>query len=1135
MLLFAKCKYLPVLPWPATGSGKRQSGKPKHMLRMSKAMKITATFFFVACLQSMAAGYGQKVTLSEKDAKIERIFKEIRRQTGYQFLYTTKMVENAKKVTIQVKDAELEEALNRCFEEQPFTYEIKNKTIILKSRPEPVKPVVQPQQADPPLDIRGRLLNEKGEPIAGASVTVKGTLVRVLTNTNGEFSLVGVEDNAILYVSHVQYEDAVINVNGNPQINAVLQTRISSLDETQVIAYGTVTKRLNSGNVYTIKSRDLNKQPASNALQAIQGRVPGLMIIQNTGVPGGSYDVLIRGKSSLSNGNDPLYVIDGVPYSSDLVPSAANIATSTAYGRIKSTTPSPLNFINLADIESIDVLKDADATAIYGSRASNGVIMITTRKGKQGKTQVDLNVYTGVADVPHMMKLMNTEQYLEMRNEAFANDGITPTALDYDVNGTWSKSRSVDWQKEMIGEKANYTDAQASVTGGSGNVQYLINGGYHKETTVFPGDYHSTKGSLHFNLSSSSQNNKFKTQLSGSYLANRVSLPGSDFFSESRLHPNAPEGYDSLGRINWANNTWLNPYAILLIKSKQQINNLVGNAVVSYELIKGLELKASLGYTDQHFDDLQATPSTAIAPFLLASSPPNTAFGFATNRSWLVEPQVKYKFNVSDAKFEILVGGTFQENSTKSNRINATGYTDDNLMENMANAAFLAKANFVDNVYKYNAAFARINYNWQDKYIINLTGRRDGTSRFGPQKRFNNFGAAGVAWLFSNEEFVRNAFPVLSFGKIRLSYGTTGNDKVGDYNWLDLYSFYNLGNVPYQGTLGTYPTNLFNPELAWEVNKKAEAGLELGFLQDRFFFSGSYFRNRSSNQLVTLPLPWTTGFNTIPYNLPALVQNEGFEILARTYNVKTKDFSWVSTINFTKQTNKLITFPDLQKAPTLASKYMEGQSISGSKVYSFAGVDPNTGLYIFNKADGSGTTSDVNTNTDKFAYINPDPKYFGGFQNTITYKNFELDFFFQYQKQIGKNPKYLNDQLPGFYSGLIPQNWLVEILENRWRKDGDVATVQKFTTIPGVANTAYLNALASTDGWVDASFLRLKNVSLSYRLPEAWMKSMRLQSVRIYVQGQNLLTITDYKGMDPESQLSIPPLRVLTGGIAVTL
>lgn len=1137
MRLIANFRFLPELPEKATGPGKRKpcSGSviPKQMLRMTKIMKITTALFLVGCLQSMAAGYAQKVSLSEKDARIEKVFKEIRRQTGYQFLYTSKMVERARKLTLDVNNAPLNDVLDKCFEEQPFTYEIKDKTIVIKSKPQPQQPAKQP---DPPIDIKGRLVNDRGEPIPGASVSIKGTLTRVLTNVNGEFTLVGVEENAILQISHVQYEDAVINVNGNPLINATLVTRVSSLDETQVIAYGTVTKRLNSGNVYTIKSKDLSKQPVNNPLLAIQGRVPGLMIIQQTGVPGGGYEVLIRGRNSMTNGNSPLYVIDGVPYSDQLVPNSGGLATSSSFGNNSSTTPSPLNFLNLADIESIDVLKDADATAIYGTRAANGVIMITTRKGKAGKTSVDLNVYTGVGEVPKMMKLMNTEQYLEMRNEAFANDGATPGTLDHDVNGDWGNNRYTDWQQLMIGGKANYTDAQATVSGGSTNVQYLINGGYHKETTVYPGDFHNTRGSMHFNLNANSNNNRFKIQLTGSYTSSNIHLAATDFFHESRLYPNAPDLYDMNGKLNWENNTFSNPFANLLVASKQQVRNLVSNSKVSYELLKGLVFETSLGYTEQHFNDLKAIPKSSIRPNL--PTIPNTAFGFNDKRTWLIEPQVKYRFSVSDAKFDILVGATIQENESIVNRINGQGYTDEKLMESMAGASALEPAYFFNAKYKYNAVFGRINYNWQEKYIVNLTARRDGTSRFGPESRFNNFGAVGAAWLFSNEEFVRNSFAALSFGKIRLSYGTTGNDQIDDYRFLDLYSFDDPSippvTVPYQGTNGLFPRNLYNSKLAWEVNKKAEAGLELGFLQDRFFVSGSYFRNRSTNQLISAPLPYTTGFSNIPINLPALVENTGWEVLVRTFNVKNKDFSWVSSINFTKQDNKLLEYPDLEKAPTLSRLYKVGNPITVKSVYDMIGVDPGTGLYIFRKADGTAPTSQPSVD-DRTVLLNTDPRYFGGFQNTISYKNFELDFFFQFVKQLGRNPIYFNNLAPGIFSRFSPINWPVEILENRWQKDGDNARIQKFTRNTGVPLDAYLAAQSSNDSWVDASYIRLKNISLSYRLPETWVKQMHLQNVRIYIQGQNLLTITDYNGMDPETQLSIPPLRVLTGGIAVGL
>jgi TonB-linked SusC/RagA family outer membrane protein len=537
-------------------------------------------------------------------------------------------------------------------------------------------------------------------------------------------------------------------------------------------------------------------------------------------------------------------------------------------------------------------------------------------------------------------------------------------------------------------------------------------------------------------------------------------------------------------------------------------------------------------------NDLAVTPITAIRPNAPALT--GTAnFSWHNTRSWIVEPQLQYKFQVSDAKFEVLLGSTIHQNQQDGLRINGTGYTDDNLLENLAGAATIAKGNIYSTLYKYNAAFARIKYNWQDKYIIHLTGRRDGSSRFGPENQFHNFGAAGLAWLFSNEEFIRQSLPFLSFGKIRLSYGTTGNDQVGDYRFMDTYAGNtNSYSMPYQNGLAIYPDNLYTPDLAWEVNKKAEAGLEFGFANDRYWFSASYFRNRSSNQLVFTPLPDITGFTSFATNLPALVQNDGWEFMFRTFNIKTKDFSWVSNFNFTMQKNKLLEFPGLETS-TYANRFIIGQPLAVQQMYNIIGVNPNTGAYSFITAKGDTTSAPQASGvTDRYVHLNIDPKYFGGFQNTFTYKNFELDVFVQFVKQMQRNPAFLSAAAqPGLFTRGAIYGQPAEILESRWQKPGDVATYQRFTkAATGDAVTAYAAAFNSPMGWVDGSFIRIKNASLSYRLPEVWVKQMRLQNVRVYVQGQNLFTFTKYKGIDPETGINtFPPLRVLTGGIQVNL
>src|ERR1700722_9885555 len=368
-----------------------------------RIMRLTAVLLFIACLHVSARGLGQTVTISEKNVPIQKIFKEIFRQTGVSIVYNETLFEHAAPVTVEVKDAPVQQALDQCLKNQPFDYTVENNMIVVRSKQAEVKTVT------PPNDVHGRVTDSTGIPLEGASVTVKGAKKRgTTTNAKGEFDLKNIDDNATLVISFTGYVNSEIKLNSDKDISVILVRSTSKLDQVQIIAYGTTTQRLNTGDVSTVTSKEIEEQPVSNPLEALEGRVPGLYITQTTGLPGGAYNVQIRGQNSIAQGNTPFYVVDGVPYSSQLPASPLNI---NLYGG------SPLNFINSYDIESIEVLKDADATAIYGSRAANGAILITTKKAKAGTMKFDVNIKSGVTNPARTVPILNTQQYLEMRHE----------------------------------------------------------------------------------------------------------------------------------------------------------------------------------------------------------------------------------------------------------------------------------------------------------------------------------------------------------------------------------------------------------------------------------------------------------------------------------------------------------------------------------------------------------------------------------------------------------------------------------------------------------------------------------------------------------------------------------------------
>ncbi len=968
------------------------------------------------------------------------------------------------------------------------------------------------------LQVSGTITDANGA-LPGVSITVKGKSSGTVSGLNGKYTI-EVASNDILVFSFLGYKAAIIPVEGRTQIDVQLQEDMTALQEVQINAgYYTTTDREKTGSIARITSKTIETQPVSNVLATMQGQMAGVYITQTTGVPGGEFEIQIRGQNSMRlNGNSPLYIIDGVPYASSTL---SDFQTSGSI--IPGLGLSPLNNINPSDIESIDVLKDADATAIYGSRGANGVVLITTKKGKSGSTTFGLNISTGMGSVAKTMDLLSTSEYLAMRREAYANDGIDPLPYNaYDINGTWDENRETDWQKELFGKTSYLTDIQGSFSGGNEQTQFLISGNFNKQTTVFPGDFGNNKIAVLSNLHHQSKNDKLSLQFSTNYTYNNNNLPSNDLIREALiLPPNAPKLYNDNGTLNWENSTWNNPLRNLEGKYLANGLSLIGNATIAYKIIKGLNLTANLGYTQSSLKELRTIPSTTFDPaFGLGSDVSSAIHNNADRSSWIMEPQLHWKFNQGNTKIETLVGLSFQEQ--KSNQLSqfAFGFTNNSLIENIAAASYLFILNDTEIQYRYNAFFGRINLNHNGKYLLNLTGRRDGSSRFGPNKKFANFGAVGAAWIFSKETFVENFLPFVSFGKLRGSYGTSGNDQIGDYQYLDTYSF---GTAPYQNINGLRPTRLFNADFSWEENKKIEFALELKFLQDRIFVSSSYYRNKSSNQLVGIPLPGTTGFSSLTANLNATVENTGWEFELNTINLENKQVKWSTSFNLTIPKNKLLEFPNLEGS-TYANQLQIGQPLNILKVYQSTGVNLQTGLYGFTDFNRDNV---IAASDDKQVIKDLNPKYFGGINNHFSYKNFKLDFLFQFTKQLGKN--YLANN--GIVGGTANQPR--EVLQ-RWQNEGDQTDIQRFTTgLNPEGLLAYTNYTQSDAAISDASYLRLKTLSLSYQLPTKKANRFRCE---LFLRGQNLLTKTNYDGLDPETRSNgtIPPLRFITVGTQLT-
>lgn len=930
-----------------------------------------------------------------------------------------------------------------------------------------------------------------------------------------------IDNNSVIIRPKKNKSTSAIIENSSPILakadttTTVYNTKV--IDEVILNAgYYKVSKKEQTGSIAKVSAKEIENQPISNVLAAAQGRMAGVSIVQSSGVPGSGFQVQIRGKNSLrSDGNNPLYIVDGVPIGNEV----------KTFGFTSAILPmssiSPLNSINPNDIESIEVLKDADATAIYGSRGANGVILVTTKKGKSGRLSVSLNLSYALSNVMSRLKMMNTEQYLSMRRQAFFNSGIsTYPANAYDVNGTWKTDRYTDWSKSLIGNTATASNTQLQLTGGSETTSFLLSLGHNEQSTVFGNDFKYTTNSITTNIAHRSKDKKLNLAVSNMFSIQKNNVINSDITrSAFSLSPNAPALYNDDGTLNWENNTWSNPVAAYNATYSNQNIQYLTNLNIAYDLFKNITLKLGGGVNYQAFEEWNISPNTIYNPAYVTGQ--SSAYSKASknnqNRiSYILEPQINWKFSHEKHVLDILVGGTFQNENNSYGSMSGTGFESNALIHNISAAKTKTIEDQYNTQYRYVAFFGRVNYQLDKKYILNITGRRDGSSRFGPNKKFANFGAVGAAWLFSEENFLKNS-SWLSFGKLRGSFGTTGSDNIGDYGYLDTYT---VSSSIYDGVTGLLPSRLFNPDFSWEKTKKLEAAIEVGLFRNKVNINTAWYRNRSSNQLVGYQLPTMTGFSSVLANLDATVQNTGweFELNARPFS-KGK-FQWETSFNITFPKNKLISFPGLEGS-TYSNTYVIGQPTSIVKLFNLEGIDPKTGTYIFTDYNGDGKISSVD---DAKIVENIGVNFFGGLSSSLHYENWDFSFLFQFVKQKSRNYNYIIPS-PG-----IMNNLPVEALDV-WSPENPAGFYQPYKANASPNHSIFQNSTASV---ADGSFIRLKNVELAYNIP---LKNTSFRSIRIYFQGQNLITWTKYFGIDPEFTTIgyLPPLRTFSFGLKLNL
>ena len=1100
----------------------------RQFMRISLIIAIVSSIS-MQCLFAvdLAAQSAQqvKISIATKDETVISAIKKIEQNSQFRFLYRNTELKNLQTINIPLGERSVTETLDLILKGTGLTYQQIDNKILISKRTE--------STAINPADVRlvGIVTDEIGNPLPGVSIRIKGDkLFSTASDQYGHYSInVPSGKSLTIILSYIGYVSKEIVIDEKTtSLKTSLLPASGSLNEVQVIGYGTTTRKLNTGSVASISADEIQKQPVGNPLAALSGRMPGVLIAQNNGVPGSTVQVQIRGQNSLSQGGIPLYVIDGVPFTNfnGGSPATDNLnafGTSGASGGI-----SPFGMINPSDIERIDILKDADATAIYGSRGANGVVLITTKKGKSGRVKVGVNLMTGFTEVSRFIPTLNLSEYLALRKEAFQNDNVTPNATNAPDLTVWDQNSATDFQKLLIGNRGHLNEIQASLSGGNDQTRFFFNSAYRKETGVFLGDNGNKRFSSRLSLDHTSQNKKFGASFSVSYSNDNTNLPASDVSSAYNLPPNLPL-YDAAGKLFWATG-FTNPLATLLKKYTGVTNNLIANSTIRYTILPGLTAKSNFGYTTTRIEQVNTNPASSQNPANNITS--SATFANITAQNWSVEPTLDYSRNIGEGKFTALVGTSFQQNTSNGVSIFGNNYSIEDLLGTLSAAGTVTVQynNIVK--YKYNAAFAKLNYDWKEKYLINATFRRDGSSRFGPKNRFGNFGAVGAAWIFSNEDFIKDNLSILSFGKLRTSFGTTGNDQIANYIYLPLYS----SATPYLNNPAIIANTLPNESIQWETTKKFDLAIDLGFLKDRISFTANYYRNRSSDQITSNAVAYQSGYNSYVQNLPAVVQNQGLELELNTTNIVAKDFTWKSSLNLTFNNNKLIEFPDLDKS-FLASSYVVGESINLIRPYHYLGVNPITGAATYEDRDGNGI---INQNDRYIADLGT--PFFGGFNNTFSYKGFDLGIFFQFNHRFGVT-QILNTR-PG---ALINQNdyWL-----GRWTPANTSANIPGASATAGTPIAASYNLYTQSDAvYGDASYLKLRSINISYHLPQQWLKQVKISNASVFVQGQNLYTWAKNKyTLDTETTVQggpsglgtgtigqvLPPLRTIVFGINCT-
>jgi len=1112
---------------------------PRRQLpTMLRVMKLTVVSLIVFSLQVSARSSAQQVTLSATNAPLQKIFKDIRKQTGYQFFYRDEWLQRTSKVDIVLKGVPLESALDSCLKGQGLGYAIVGKTIFIRQKPESAP--TAPAATVLPEKVTGRVTDPTGKPLSGASVKNLNTGKGMATNAEGAFSI-DAGENDVIEVSFVGYKTKQFRIKSTKEaLRLILEQDVADLADAVIIGYGSVKKTDLTGSVSSVTADKITQvKGASNVALTLQGQAAGVQVNEASGQPGESVIIKIRGTNSIGASNAPLYVVDGMPID--------NVSAQ----------------LNPDDIASIQVLKDASSIAIYGSRGANGVIMVTTKKGRAGKPVVSYSGYYGVQTLRKKIKLVNASEYAELQNEVVTNDNAsglntTPLPLPWTPSEIDSlKGTGTDWQSEAY-RPARMQNHDLAVSGGNDNTRYYTSFGYYDQDGIVRNSNftrYSFRGNLdqkiwdrvNMQTSLSLQHSKYTQLNNGS-----ADYGGIPF--QAMVMPPTQGVYDALGNYTvFTGVTWgqTNPVGMEnTIWNPDNSLRLIGNTALTYEIVNGLKLRASVGV-----DNTWDRSDYYIPPINTLGQPGGVAsVSYSNSLTFVNENTLAYTKGFGKHTIDAVGGVTYQSSlykslssGTASNFI-STIYQDNNLQAATTKAqpsTSLSNSKLVSYI-------GRVNYNYREKYFATVTGRYDGSSVFGENNKFAFFPSGALAWRLSEEPFLKEVRQVSNL-KIRTSYGVSGNQAISPYQTLASLNNVNVvfNNVQ---TTGYVLGGLANPNLKWESTAEFDLGADIGLWADRVQLTADYYNKKTTNLLLPVNLPGSTGFGQVLENVGS-VQNRGFEFQLTTRNIKGV-LSWSSTLTISHNATKVLNLGnDATGKPITYEEYGTGGNwfplIVGQSMEQLYGYQV-TGVYQTNQeaiANGEPQKragdykfknfypgSLVNADSDRVTLTHLEPKFTFGFNNTFTFKNFDLSLLIvgSYGNDIVNEFRKYNLTLNGLWA---PTQ---SAYDHRWTGPGSSNSGDK----PSLGSMQYTRDYANSLWVENGSYIRLRDITLGYTLAPKILRSIKASTIRVYVSAENFITITKYSGYDPEAAWSsatingwdrgtYPSMKSVSGGIKV--